>query len=56
MKKIIASLLVLMMLAACLVSCSDPYADIEFIENEYAGTTINVYNWGENIANGEDDS
>ena len=56
MKKIIASLLVLMMLAACLVSCSDPYAHIEFVENEYAGTTINVYNWGENIANGEDDS
>lgn len=56
MKKIIASLLSVMTLAAGLVSCSDPYADIEFIETEYAGTTINVYNWGENIANGEDDS
>ncbi len=56
MKKIIASLLAVMTLAAGLVSCSDPYADIEFIETEYAGTTINVYNWGENIANGEDDS
>jgi len=56
MKKIIASLLVLIMMGACLVSCSDPYAHIEFVENEYAGTTINVYNWGENIANGEDDS
>lgn len=56
MKKIIASLLAVMTLAAGLVSCSDPYADVEFIETEYAGTTINVYNWGENIANGEDDS
>ncbi len=56
MKKIIASLLAVITLAAGLVSCSDPYADIEFIETEYAGTTINVYNWGENIANGEDDS
>lgn len=56
MKKIIASLLAVIILAAGLVSCSDAYADIEFIETEYAGTTINVYNWGENIANGEDDS
>lgn len=59
MKKILSTILLIVLaftLSAGLVSCSDEYADIEFVETEYAGTTLYVYNWGENIANGEDDS
>ena len=59
MKKIVSLFLAFCLtlaLGVCLVSCSDPYADIEFVDNEYAGTTLYIYNWGENIANGEDGS
>lgn len=59
MKKTLSFSLALL-LCACILfpftACSDPYKDIEYVDTPYAGTTLYVYNWGENIANGEDDS
>lgn len=58
--KKIASLCLALLVCACtalpLIACADPYADIAYVETPYAGTTLYVYNWGENIANGEDGS
>ena len=61
MKKILAFILLAATVAAlCLsfASCgaSDKYKDIEKIDTPYKGSTLYVYNWGENIANGEDGS
>ena len=59
MKKIVSLLLcfVILISASMLFSCNgDKYADIEFVETPYAGSTLYVYNWGEYIANGDDDS
>ena len=59
MKRIVSLLLCLITIASCfsLASCGgDKYSDIEFVETEYAGTTLYVYNWGEYIANGSDGS
>ena len=59
MKKTLSFSLALLLCACILIpftACSDPYKDIEYVDTPYAGTTLYVYNWGENIANGEDDS
>lgn len=59
MKKIVSLLLCFVILGSsfALFSCGDNrYNDIEFVETEYAGTTLYIYNWGEYIANGSDDS
>ena len=42
-------------LVAGLVSCGEKN-NVETIDTPYKGTTLHVYNWGENIANGEDGS
>ena len=58
MKKTVSlSLVIATLLALCLLftSCGDSI-DVEFVETPYAGTKINVYNWGENIADGGDGS
>lgn len=60
MKKLI-SLLAVMLVAVSLTGCAGgySYADLQ-LEGEYtkelAGTTLNVYNWGEYISDGSDDS
>lgn len=49
----------MIVIASCfsLYSCGgNKYDDIEFVETEYAGSTLYVYNWGEYIANGSDGS
>lgn len=59
MKKIVSLLLCLAILltATMLFSCGgDKYDDIEYVETPYAGSTLYVYNWGEYIADGSDDS
>ena len=59
MKKTLSFSLALLLCACILIpftACSDPYKDIEYVDTPYAGTTLYVYNWGENIANGEDGS
>ena len=59
MKKIVSLLLCFVILGSsfALFSCGDNrYNDIEFVETEYAGTTLYIYNWGEYIANGSDGS
>ena len=59
MKKTLSLLLFITILISslALVSCGDnSYDDIEFVETEYAGTTLYVYNWGEYIADGSDGS
>jgi spermidine/putrescine transport system substrate-binding protein len=49
-------LLLLALLLPSMTSCgSVPRAD-DFIETEYAGSTLYVYNWGEYISDGSDES
>ena len=59
MKKLTSLLLVLslcMGLSLLLVSCGggDEEDPVEFIETEYAGQTLYVYNWGEYISDGSE--
>ena len=59
MKKLTSLLLVLslcMGLSLLLVSCGggDEEDPVEFIETEYAGSTLYVYNWGEYISDGSE--
>ena len=59
MKKLTSLLLVLslcMGLSLLLVSCGggDGEDPVEFIETEYAGSTLYVYNWGEYISDGSE--
>jgi len=57
MKKILASLLIISLVIS-LAGCGYQYADLN-IEADYSGlegTVLNVYNWGEYISEGSDDS
>ncbi len=59
MKKLISIFLALSVSVICLSSCGYEYADIEFegtYTKELAGTQLNVYNWGEYISDGSDES
>lgn len=60
MKKIISLLLLLTTVAVGVLmfsSCGkDDGIDVEYVETEYAGSTLYVYNWGEYISDGSDDS
>lgn len=63
MKKYVAWFLAIIMVLASisvLVSCSKDdgfdYDSIEFVETPYKGTTLLVYNWGENISDGAEGS
>ncbi len=62
MKKIISQILVLLIIVLpmfSLAGCGYTYADLELIgtySREFEGTTLNVYNWGEYISDGTDDS
>jgi len=59
LKKITALLVCLFIITATFCSCGYEYADIEYdatYSRELAGTTLNVYNWGEYISDGGDDS
>lgn len=57
--KIISFLLILTLLITCFSGCGYEYAELE-LRGEYsthlAGTTLNVYNWGEYISDGGEDS
>ena len=61
MKKIISLITVIILISACFSGCSGAYeyADLN-LEGTYsdklAGTVLNVYNWGEYISDGSDDS
>ena len=57
MKKL-SLFLVLILLVSCLSGCGYQYADLN-LEGNYSGlegTVLNVYNWGEYISEGSDDS
>ena len=59
MKKIVASFVLVALLCAslCLFSaCGGSDMDVEFVETPYAGTSLLVYNWGENISDGTEGS
>ncbi|MBQ9416725.1 MAG: ABC transporter substrate-binding protein [Clostridia bacterium] len=59
MKKLLSLLLIALLvlsLTVGLVSCGEKEDEIQTIDTPYKGTTLYVYNWGENIANGEDGS
>jgi len=59
MKKIISLILCLTLIMFAFSSCGYEYADIKY-EGKYdkslEGTELNVYNWGEYISDGSDDS
>ncbi len=61
MKRIISLITVIILISACFSGCSGAYeyADLS-LEGTYsdklAGTVLNVYNWGEYISDGSDDS
>lgn len=57
--KRIFALVLSIILAASLCGCGYTYADITYegnYENSLKGTVLNVYNWGEYISDGSDDS
>lgn len=59
MKKIGSLFLLLLTLVATaltLASCGKSAGGADFIETEYAGSTLYVYNWGEYISDGSDGS
>ena len=62
MKRILAVLLIVCIicsLGALLSGCGYTYADLTLraeYTKEFAGTTLNVYNWGEYISDGSDES
>lgn len=57
--KFISLLLILALIITCFSGCGYEYAELE-LRGEYsthlAGTTLNVYNWGEYISDGGEDS
>ncbi|MCQ2454906.1 MAG: ABC transporter substrate-binding protein [Clostridia bacterium] len=58
MKKIIAIFLTFLIFSLC-CSCGYEYADIEYrakFDRSLAGTELNVYNWGEYVSDGSDDT
>lgn len=65
MKKLISLLLSILMIFSCFAFTLTAYADDEYFSDEQIeyyknlglqGTTINVYNWGEYISDGSDES
>lgn len=59
MKKLLSILLGLTLVAISLCGCGYKYADIEYVgkyDKSLSGTELNVYNWGEYISDGSDDS
>ena len=59
MKKFLSLTLVLALLALTLTGCGYEYKDIEYratYPRNLAGTTLTVYNWGEYISDGADDT
>ena len=55
-RKLLLPLLLLALLIPSLASCGEIERAPDFIETEYAGSTLYVYNWGEYISDGSDDS
>ncbi len=59
MKKIIAVFICALLVCLLFTGCGYKYADIEYIgkyDKSLEGTVLNVYNWGEYISDGSDDS
>lgn len=59
MKKIISVSLCVLLVLSLFSGCGYEYADIEYVskfDKSLAGTTLNVYNWGEYISDGSDES
>ena len=59
MKKILSCIISFLLVVTCVTGCGYKYADIEYeatYTNSLAGTVLNVYNWGEYISDGSDDS
>lgn len=59
MKKISTILLIFILLISLLSGCGYEYKDLELIaeySKDLAGTTLTVYNWGEYISDGADDT
>ena len=63
MTKRISALLLAVLFVCCsllpLVSCTESEEDedeVTFIDTEYKGTTLYVYNWGEYISDGSEGS
>lgn len=58
-KRILCLFMGFCLIAAVFCGCGYEYADIEYkceFSKELAGTELNVYNWGEYISDGSDDS
>ncbi len=60
MKKILSVILILSLIFTCLSGCAGGYEYFDFslrgkYTDKYAGTSINVYNWGEYISDGSFD-
>lgn len=53
---ILAALIAFSVVAVLFTGDSDDYDWVEFVDTEYEGSTIYVYNWGEYIADGSDDT
>ena len=59
MKRFLSLTLVLIIIAITLCGCGYEYKDIEYrreYSRDLAGTTLTVYNWGEYISDGADDT
>ena len=59
MKKFLSLALVLIILSCMLTGCGYEYKDIEYqgvYSLELAGSSLTVYNWGEYISDGADDT
>lgn len=58
MKKVrfLALAMVFVLLMPLMNSCKKKFVyDVEYVETEFAGTTLNVHNWGEYIADGSEE-
>ncbi len=59
MKKVISVFLILSLVLLTFAGCGYNYADIKYVakyDKSLKGTELNVYNWGEYISDGSDDS